>query len=158
MTKLNYLKQVSSEIKINKERDWLFDYTQDFSERIKWDKQTRKIEFIGQENKLKKGSLVYTESKEGIGMDTEYLIFKKPEKISIKMINKSNIFKSFIGKWDYIKLDNDITVLKITYQFNLRFPYNLIAKTVQRKIKNNMVSKLNYLSIHLKQDVLQQHI
>ena len=149
MTKLNSLMEVSSEIKINKERDWLFDYTQDFSERIKWDKQTRKIEFIGQTNELKKGALVYTESKEGIGMDTEYLIFKKPEQISIKMINKSNLFKSFTGKWDYIKLDNNTSVLKITYQFNLRFPYNLIAKIVQRKIKNNMDSKLQYLSTHL---------
>ena len=155
---MNYSKEVSSEIEINKERHWLFEYTQDFSKRIKWDKQTRKIEFIGQESELKKGSLVYTESIEGIGMETEYLIFKKPEKISIKMINKSKVFKAFTGKWEYLKLESNITVLKITYQFNLRFPYNLIPKTIQRKIKNNMVSKLNYLSNHLKQDGTQHHI
>ena len=77
--------------------DWLFDFTQDFNNRKKWDKQTLEINFIGDCIELKKGTRVYTKSIEGITMETEYLTFKSPNEISIKMINTSPIFRDFIG-------------------------------------------------------------
>ena len=55
--------------------DWLFDFTQDFNNRKKWDKQTLEINFIGDFIELKKGTRVYTKSIEGVFMETEYLTF-----------------------------------------------------------------------------------
>ena len=133
---------ISEEIVINRNINWLFDFTQNFTERKKWDKQTVEIDFFDASTELKKGAKVYTKSKEGILMKTEYLTFKAPDEISIKMLNNSPIFKCFFGKWNYFSTDNGRTKLKITYQFSLRFPYSLITNIVSKKIRTNMSKKL----------------
>ena len=129
--------------------DWLFDFTQDFNNRKKWDKQTLEINFIGDFIELKKGTRVYTKSIEGVFMETEYFTFKSPNEISIKMINTSPIFRDFIGTWNYDSTDNLKTTIKITYSFNLRFPYNLFKRKVSQKIRTNMTEKLRLLKIYL---------
>ena len=129
--------------------DWLFDFTQDFNNRKKWDKQTLEINFIGDFIELKKGTRVYTKSIEGVFMETEYFTFKSPNEISIKMTNTSPIFRDFIGTWNYDSTDNLKTTIKITYSFNLRFPYNLFKRKVSQKIRTNMTEKLRLLKIYL---------
>ena len=140
---------ISEEIVINRNIDWLFDFTQNFTERKKWDKQTVEIDFFDATTELKKGAKVYTKSIEGILMKTEYLTFKAPDEISIKMLNNSPIFKCFFGKWNYFSTDNGRTKLKITYQFSLRFPYSLITNTVSKKIRTNMSKKLYFLEDYI---------
>ena len=140
---------ISEEIVINRNIDWLFDFTQNFTERKKWDKQTVEIDFFDASTELKKGAKVYTKSIEGILMKTEYLTFKAPDEISIKMLNNSPIFKCFFGKWNYFSTDNGRTKLKITYQFSLRFPYSLITNTVSKKIRTNMSKKLYFLEDYI---------
>ena len=155
------LKYSISEVETyNRDIKWLFDFTQDFNYRKKWDKQTLEIDFIDECKELKKGAKVFTKSIEGFFMETEYLTFKSPNEISIKMINKSPIFKDFIGTWNYDSTDNVKTILKITYCFNLRFPYNLIRRKVSQKIRINMTKKLstlkNYLTELENKNVLQK--
>ena len=65
------------------------------------------------------------------------------------MINTSPIFRDFIGTWNYDSTDNLKTTIKITYSFNLRFPYNLINRKVSQKIRANMTEKLRLLKIYL---------
>lgn len=129
--------------------DWLFEFTQNINNRKKWDKQTLEIDFMDDSVELKKGSKVYTKSKEGIYMETEYLTFKSPNEISIKMLNKSSFFDDFIGIWDYTSIDRFKTELKITYCFNLKFPYSLFTRQVSRKIRMNMIKKLSFLREYL---------
>jgi ribosome-associated toxin RatA of RatAB toxin-antitoxin module len=107
------------------------------------------MKFLNGFSTLEKGAQVYTESIEGIRMDTEYLSFDAPNKISIRMLNRSSLFSLFIGTWHYIQLAEDRTSLKITYQFSLRFPFILIKKLVSRRIKANITKKLTDLEIHL---------
>ena len=147
---MNYT--LSDKVIINRNIDWLFEYTQNFSERKKWDKQTKEIDFYDGFSALEKGAKVYTVSVEGIRMETEYLTFESPSEISIKMLNKSSVFKSFIGTWNYIQVEHEKTILKITYQFNLRFPYNLIRRKVLKKVKTNINKKLSFLEGHLELD------
>ena len=144
------LKNSISEIStFDRNIDWLFDFTQDFNNRQKWDKQTLEIDFIDDFIELKKGAKVYTKSTGGIYMETEYLTFKSPNELSIKMINTSPIFRDFIGTWNYESADKFKTTIKITYCFNLRFPYNLIKRKVLQKIRANMTEKLRLLKICL---------
>ena len=72
-----------------------------------------------------KGAKVWTKSVEGVIMETEYLAFDPPSKIAVRMLNRSSIFKEFVGSWNYIPMNTRQTTLKITYDFSLRFPYNL---------------------------------
>jgi len=146
---LNPKNTISEEIIINRNIDWLFAYSQDFTERKKWDKQTIEISFFDGFTELKKGAKVYTKSAEGIRMDTEYLIFDPPNTITIQMLNTSWLFKNFLGTWNYITIENDKTILRITYQFDLRFPYYLFTGFVIRKIRKNMTNKLNALKDYL---------
>jgi ribosome-associated toxin RatA of RatAB toxin-antitoxin module len=144
------LKNSVSEIETyNRNIKWLFDFTQDFNNRKKWDKQTLEIDFIDKCKELKKGAKVFTKSIEGVFMESEYLTFKSPNKISIKMLNKSDVFKDFIGTWDFSSIDENKTDLKITYAFNLKFPYSIIKHKVLQKIRWNMTKKLRLLKEYL---------
>ena len=62
----------------------LFDFTQNWKERTKWDKQTKALGFLENSYQLKKGAKMYTESTEGVKMETEYIVFNRPNKITIK--------------------------------------------------------------------------
>ncbi len=145
--KFNHI--ISKEIKVNRDIDWLFDFTQDFGERIKWDKQTKEIAFLDGCKKLEKGATVYTVSAEGIRMETEYLRFEPSRIISIRMLNRSSVFKEFVGSWNYISIDESSTVLRITYEFNLRFPYKLVKGLVSNKVSRNISNKLTFLKVYL---------
>lgn len=116
---------------------------------MKWDNQTMEIDFIDNCKVLKKGSRVYTKSIEGVYMETEYLTFESPSEISIKMINTSKIFRDFAGTWNYYPTKESETVLKITYTFELKFPYNIIKHIVCKKIRNNIKGKLESLNEYL---------
>nr|WP_297916125.1 hypothetical protein [uncultured Allomuricauda sp.] len=135
----------------HRDMNWLFDFTQNFTERKKWDKQTLEIDFFEGFTALKKGVKVYTKSIEGVRMETEYLTFNPPYEISIRMINKSPIFKDFVGTWEYSSNGNKETTLKITYRFNLKFPYTLVKRKVLLKIKRNITKKLLFLENHLQE-------
>ena len=95
-------------------------------------------------------------------METEYLTFKSPNEISIQMINRSKIFKDFIGTWNYSSNDRNKTDLKITYSFNLKFPYSIIKHNISQKIRLNMTKKLTLLKEYLTElenkNVLQRGI
>ena len=146
---MNLKNSISAKETYNRDIKWLFDFTQDFNNRKKWDKQTLQIGFIYDCKELKKGAKVFTKSIEGIFMETEYLTFKSPNEISIKMLNKSEIFKDFIGTWNYSSIDGNMTDLKITYSFNLKFPYSIIKNKVSQKIRWNMTKKLGLLKEYL---------
>ncbi|MGB2129298.1 MAG: hypothetical protein ACPHXR_07445 [Flavicella sp.] len=128
----------------------LFSFTQDFEKRLQWDLQTKAIGFLEGHTDLKKGAMVYTESIEGVRMDTEYLVFEPPYELSIIMQNKSRVFKTFIGTWKFSEVTNTTTELKIIYQFELQFPFRLIALFVHKRIHKNMRNKLIFLSDFLK--------
>ena len=127
----------------------LFDLSQDMDQRLKWDKQTKELGFIGDYTRLETGAKVYTISKNNLKMDTEYIRFNPPNGIAIKMTSASVIFTSFTGEWRYTKLTEDQSQLSIIYTFNLKFPYNLISFVVKKKLVNNAKKKLidlkNYL-------------
>jgi hypothetical protein len=141
---------ISEEMTFNRDVKWLFEFTQNFEERKKWDKQTPVIEFIEGSTHLEKGAKVFTRSVEGVEMDTEYLTFDPPYRITIKMLDKSSVFKSFVGSWHYLSEGEETTTLRMTYQFDLRFPYKLLKGRVEQKIRTNMKNKLQMLSDHLK--------
>lgn len=123
----------------------LFDFTQNFEERIKWDSQTKAINFMSNESLLQKGAKVAVISNKGLKMETEYLTFERPNELSIKMTNTSPIFKNFIGRWDYQESSQSHSSIKITYRFQLKFPYTIISFIVSKKIRNNINTKLNNL-------------
>jgi len=140
---------ISEKITLNRERVWLFEFTQDITQRQIWDKQTLEIGFLEGDAVLQKGARVYTKSREGIRMDTEYLTFETPIEISIRMMNHSSIFKDFIGTWKYHPTASNTTTLEITYEFNLRFPYRIFSSIVSKKVRKNVLQKLHFLESHL---------
>ena len=133
----------------------LFELTQDMELRLKWDKQTKRIEFIAPHKNLEKGCKVLTESVEGVIMETEYLTYIESEEISIKMLNPNSVFKSFNGKWNYISINKESTSLRVTYQFKLKSIYFFIAPLVHKKIRKNMMQKLNNLESYIQKPEIQ---
>ena len=108
-----------------------------------------KNHLYGSFRKLVKVAKVFTVSEEGKRMETKYLNCERSGEISIQMLNRSSVFKDFVGTRNYIQENNSKTILRITYQFNLRFPYGLITPLVFMEVRNIMRNKLTFLEAYL---------
>jgi ribosome-associated toxin RatA of RatAB toxin-antitoxin module len=82
-------------------------------------------------------------------METEYLKFEPSKVISIRMLNRSSVFKEFVGTWNYFSLAESSCVLRITHEYSLRFPFGLVKGLVSNKVSRNISNKLTFLKVYL---------
>ena len=129
-----------TEIKCSPE--FVFDYTQDYKQRLTWDTFLKKADLIGGAQAAGKGVKAYCVAKNGLGMITEYVSFNRPRAAAIKMTKGPFIFKSFLGSWTYKKIQPDLTEVIFLYSFQLRFPFNLATRLVKRNLQNNIRQRL----------------
>lgn len=127
----------------------VFDFTQDYSNRLKWDTFLKKADLIEGATKADKGIRAYCVAKNGIGMVTEYVTFNRPRVTAIKMTKGPYMFKSFLGSWTFKELTMNKTEVIFLYSFSLRFPFNLFSNF----IKNNLQSNVKQRLIDLKNNI-----
>jgi hypothetical protein len=75
----------------------VFDYTQDYNKRLKWDTFLKKADLIEGATTADKGVKAYCVAKNGLGMVTEYVTYNRPKVTAIKMTEGPFMFKSFLG-------------------------------------------------------------
>lgn len=129
-----------TEIKCSPE--FVFDYTQDYKQRLSWDSFLKKADLIEGAKAAGKGVKAYCVAKNGLGMVTEYVSFDRPRVTAIKMTKGPFIFKSFLGSWTYRKIQPDLTEVIFLYSFQLRFPFNLATRLIKRNLQNNIRQRL----------------
>ena len=127
----------------------VFDFTQDYSKRLKWDTFLKKADLIDGAIKADKGVKAYCVAKNGIGMVTEYVTYNRPRVTAIKMTKGPYVFKSFLGSWTFKELEENKTEVIFLYSFSLRFPFNILT----RLIKNNLQTNVKQRLIDLKNNI-----
>lgn len=139
----------TEKILINSTQEHIFDYTQDYSERLKWDTFLKKAELVNGAKAADKGVVAYCVAKNGLGMETEYLTYQRPRATAIKMTKGPFMFSKFLGSWKFKKINTDMVEVTFMYSFNLRFPFSLIQNIVKKNLQSNVKQRL----VDLKQNI-----
>ena len=120
----------------------VFDFTQDYDNRLSWDTFLKKAELIDGAIRADKNVKAYCVSKNGLAMLTEYVSFNRPKATAVKMIKGPYIFKSFLGSWTFKEISNSQTEVTFLYSFELRFPFTLLTSYISTNLKNNVKQRL----------------
>jgi ribosome-associated toxin RatA of RatAB toxin-antitoxin module len=132
--------------------DVVFNYTQDYKNRLKWDVFLKSASLMDNATEAGRGVKAYCVAKNGLGMITEYITYNPPKVTAIKMIRGPYLFKSFQGSWTFKQIDPSGTEVVFTYSFQLKFPFNLIGNFIKANLQKNVRKRLE----HLKKNIEQQ--
>lgn len=119
-----------------------FDYTQDYSNRLKWDTFLKRAELMEGATQAGIGVKAYCVAKSGLGMVTEYASFNRPKATAIKMTRGPYLFKSFLGSWRFKDIGNLQTEVIFLYSFKLRFPFHLMTSIIRSNLQSNVRKRL----------------
>lgn len=126
-----------------------FDYTQDYTKRLSWDTFLKKADILDGEIAANVGVKTLCVAKNGLGMETEYLTFNRPKVTAVKMTKGPFMFKSFLGSWTFRRYSKNQTEVDFTYSFQIRFPFNVLAKFITNNLKNNVTQRLVDLKLNI---------
>lgn len=139
----------SEAILIDERPEQVFDFTQDYTKRLKWDTFLKKADLIDGATTADKGVKAYCVSKNGLGMVTEYVTYNRPKVTAIKMTDGPFMFKSFLGSWTFKEVSNHQTEVVFLYSFSLKFPFNLLTKFIKNNLQTNVKQRLIDLKINI---------
>jgi ribosome-associated toxin RatA of RatAB toxin-antitoxin module len=135
----------SESIEIEGKSDLIFDYTQDYNNRLKWDTFLSKAYLLDNATQADKGVKAWCVAKNGLGMETQYVSFNRPKVTAIKMTKGPYMFKDFAASWTFKEETEGITKVTFLYSFSLRFPFNLVDFFVKRILQKNVRQRLRDL-------------
>ncbi|MBD1385016.1 SRPBCC family protein [Mucilaginibacter rigui] len=132
----------SEKITINSSAQVIFDYTQDYKNRLTWDTFLKRADLINGATQAGKGVRAWCVAHNGLGMETEYVTFTPPKVTAIKMTRGPYLFKFFLGSWTFKETLPNQTEVMFLYTFELRFPFTPVKNYVKRNLQKNVRQRL----------------
>lgn len=129
-------------IELDRAPEVVFDFTQDYNNRLIWDTFLKKADLIDGALEAGKGVKAYCVAKNGLGMVTEYVTFNRPRVTAIKMTEGPYMFKSFLGSWTFKEMANEKTEVVFLYSYDLRFPFTLFGGLIKSKLQRDVRKRL----------------
>jgi hypothetical protein len=111
----------SESVNIERTRTVVFDYTQDYSNRLTWDTFLIEARLLDGATQADKGVKAWCVSRNGLGMETEYVSFDRPKVTAIRMTKGPYMFKHFAASWNFTTESSNKTTVTFLYSFRLRF-------------------------------------
>lgn len=142
----------TEQIVIEEKPEKVFDYTQDYNNRLKWDTFLKKAELIDSATIADNGVRAYCVARNGLGMVTEYVTYNRPKVTAIKMMKGPFMFRSFLGSWTFKEMPGGNTVVIFLYYFSLRFPFNIFSTCIKNNLQNNVKQRLIDLKVHIEKE------
>jgi ribosome-associated toxin RatA of RatAB toxin-antitoxin module len=135
---------LEKEILINRDKEFLFDLSQDYEKRLLWDNYLAKAILLDS-NTPETGGKVYCESQKGVGMTVRYITFKRPLQTAMEMIDGPFILKNFSGSWRFIETGTNQTKVIFRYNFKTKWVPILFDKIVGLLLKADLNKRLTLL-------------
>ena len=148
-----HLHKFTESIRIARSQQAVFDYTQDYGQRLKWDTFLREAVLLDGAEAAGLGVKSWCVSKHGIGMETEYVSFNAPRVAAIKLTRPAGLFSAFAGSWRFAALEPNLTEATFTYSFALRQPLRLFSGFARYVLQRNVRGRLRDLKQMLEQPV-----
>jgi hypothetical protein len=138
MDKINI--RVKEEIFIERSPEIVWDYTQDFSKRLEWDKFLTKAIVI-QENPVKMANI---EGKGRFAATLAYKIYDRPNKTTLVFTDvKSPVIDGGGGSWQYIRKDNGTQWIQMgSCTIKNRPLMKLLVPLIKSMLRYNMKSAM----------------
>jgi Polyketide cyclase / dehydrase and lipid transport len=108
----------------------IFDLSHSYALRLDWDPFVREQYPMDGATHAGKGVRTFTRSRHGLTMVTEYLSFRRPTLVGMKMIKGPKMFRTFSGSWRYAEVDAATTEVAFRYNFTCR--PKLLAPIMER--------------------------
>lgn len=125
----------------------IFDFTQDYTQRLVWDTFLVKATLIEGAEEAGIGVRAFCVARNGIGMETEYISFNRPKTTAIKMTKRSWIFNTFVGSWNFKMIDQNKTEVTFMYAFTLRFLFRFVSSIAKKNLQKNVRERLRDLKM-----------
>lgn len=138
-------------IQIARPQQAVFNYTQDYSQRLKWDTFLREAVLLDGASAAGLGVKSWCVSKHGIGMETEYVSFNSPRVAAVKLTRPVGLFQAFAGSWRFELLAPNLTNVIFTYAFSLRGPLRMFSPLARYVLQLNVRGRLRDLKQMLEQ-------
>jgi ribosome-associated toxin RatA of RatAB toxin-antitoxin module len=132
----------SETIKVEAKRELVFDFAQDYKNRLKWDSFLTEAYLLDNATGADQGVKAWCVSRNGLGMETQYVSFNRPKVTAIKMTKGPYMFKEFAASWTFKEETTETTNVTFLYAFSLRFPFNLAGFVVKRILQRNVRQRL----------------
>ena len=136
-------------IQIRCPRQRVFDYTQDYGQRLVWDTFLREAVLMDGATRAGPGVKAWCVSRHGLGMETEYVSFNPPAVTAVKMTRGPWMFESFAGSWKFDAVDAETTLTTFTYSFSLRAPLRPFTPWMKHVLASNVRGRLKDLKARL---------
>lgn len=134
--------RLSETIEIVAKPEFVFDYTQDYNNRLKWDTFLTEAYLLDNVTHAGKGVKAWCVSRNGLGMETRYISFNRPKVTAVKMTKGPYMFKEFAASWTFKEETIGITKVTFLYSLSLRFPFSLLGYFVKRILQRNVKQRL----------------
>lgn len=139
-------------ILIDENTEKVFDFTQDYTRRLKWDTFLKKADLLDGALMAEKGVKANCVAKNGLGMVTEYVTYNRPKVTAITMTDGPYLFQSFLGSWTFRETTDNQTEVTFLYSFSLRFPFNLLGKFIKNNLQSNVRQRLTDLKRNIEKE------
>jgi len=132
----------SESIEIAARPDLIFDYTQDYKMRLKWDTFLTEAYLLENATKADNGVKAWCVTRHGMGMETQYVSFNRPKVTAIKMTKGPYMFRNFAASWTFKEETPGVTKVTYIYSFSLRFPFNVATFFIKSILRRNVKTRL----------------
>jgi len=96
----------------------VFSLTQDYARRLTWDPFLRSAVLLNGALAPSVGVRAWCVSHGGIGMETEYVSFRPPHVVAVKMTRGPKMLESFAGTWEFDSMQEERT--RVSFRYHLR--------------------------------------
>lgn len=108
----------------------VFDLSQSYSTRLEWDPFVHAQRFLDGATRADKGVRTETVSRHRLRMVSEYLTFRRPTLVGMKMTEGPKMFRTFSGSWRFEELGPDRT--KVAFRYNFACQPKALAPVMER--------------------------
>ncbi len=120
-------------IEVEGDRETIFWWMQDYDRRLEWDPFLSEARLVDA-TKAALGVRAFCVDRKGRGMETEYVSFRPPERVAVKMTRGPWMFESFAGAWIYETLDARRTRVTFRYHVEARPRLGPITDWILEKV------------------------
>jgi hypothetical protein len=133
-------------IEVDGSREAIFWWMQDYGRRLEWDTFLREARLVDAEE-AGLGVRAWCVDTKGRGMETEYVSFKPPERVAVKMTRGPWVFRSFAGAWIYREVAPERTLVTFRYHVEARPRMGPITDWILERIfEREMQDRLDALA------------
>lgn len=95
----------------------VFDLTQDYARRLDWDPFLKEARLAGGAEAPGVGVRAWCVARNGLGMETEYVSFRRPRACAVAMTRGPAFLRSFAGSWRFDPITPGRT--RVTFSYHL---------------------------------------